>query len=78
MIVCKHVDDQAMMELLMKSTPQKKMQVAHKKMQVAHKKMQVAHKSFRFSSNMTRSQFNHSYESGKWMKVKVAKCCWKK
>ena len=27
---------------------------------------------------MTRSQFNHSYESGKWMKVKVAKCCWKK
>ena len=26
----------------------------------------------------TRSQFNHSYESGKWMKVKVAKCCWKK
>ena len=27
---------------------------------------------------MTRSQFNHSYESGKWIKVKVAKCCWKK
>ena len=50
MIVCNHVDDQAMMKLLMKSTPQKKMQVAHKKMQVAHKKMQVAHKSFRFSS----------------------------
>merc|ERR1712020_875395 len=29
-------------------------------------------------THMTRSQFNHSYESGKWMKVKVAKCCWKK
>ena len=28
--------------------------------------------------NMTRSQINHSYESGRWMKVKVAKCCWKK
>ena len=28
--------------------------------------------------DMTRSQFNHSYESGKWIKVKVAKCCWKK
>ena len=27
---------------------------------------------------MTRSQINHSYESGKWMKVKVAKWCWKK
>ena len=27
---------------------------------------------------MTRSQINHSYESGGWMKVKVAKCCWKK
>ena len=29
-------------------------------------------------SNRTRSQINHSYESGRWMKVKVAKCCWKK
>ena len=29
-------------------------------------------------SDRTRSQINHSYESGKWMKVKVAKCCWKK
>ena len=27
---------------------------------------------------MTRSQINPSYECGKWMKVKVAKWCWKK
>ena len=26
----------------------------------------------------TRSQINPSYECGKWMKVKVAKWCWKK
>ena len=31
-----------------------------------------------FFSRMTRSQINHSYESGKWLKVKVAKWCWKK
>ena len=36
MIVCNHLDDQAMSKLLMKSTH--------------HKKIPVAHKSFRFSS----------------------------
>ena len=27
---------------------------------------------------MTKSQYNPSYESGKGMKVKMVKCCWKK
>ena len=31
-----------------------------------------------FYLTMTRSQINPSYESGKWMTVKVAKWSWKK
>ena len=50
MIVCNHLDDQALSKLLMKSTHQKKVRVAHKKVRVAHKKVRVAHKSVRFSS----------------------------
>ena len=57
MIVCNHLDDQAMSKLLMKSTHKKKIRVAHKKIRVAHKKIRETHKkirethkSFRFSS----------------------------
>ena len=50
MIVCNHLDDQAMSKLLMKSIHHKIVPVAHKIVPVAHKIVPVAHKSFRFSS----------------------------
>ena len=56
-IVCNHLDDQAMSKLLMKSTHHKIVPVAHKIVPVAHKIVPVAHKivlvahkSFCFSS----------------------------
>ena len=68
MIVCNHLDDQAMSKLLMKSThhkqswwhikkirvAHKKIRVAHKKIRETHKKIRETHKSFRFSSTMQR------------------------